>query len=349
MVKSEIITLLVVLLVAVGAVSFMFYSDSTGQAWFRRFIMPSPPPTPVPTPTPTPISPPTYAPTPTPQPPPPAPTPVPRPIPPGATKKPEFRSSEAMYYLQPGKHTTPGPEIKQVKIRPIPPEGPIGPPKTAEEGGISPLKKPWEEDKQEFNIIRGIFAYIQSLLEYPYPPVDGPPWRRDVNDLIRNGIRKVSCGEHGTVFVTLARLHGIPTKYSATYYTDWANKQKAQGCWDGEFKGHVYAKVYIYGKWYGVDPQSSRFEDIDEKGNILNNLGNVRAVVIGEGRDEADIMRYNARWCAEGLRYHTAIPGLLLCGDAKYKPKTNQLMMMLACDKPLKKVEFVYSKKGEKR
>ena len=253
--------------------------------------------------------------------------------------KPDF-PPEAAYYLQPGKYTTPDYEIKQIRIKPISPMVQVGPSKTADEGWIAPLKKPWEEDRLEFNLIRGIFKYMDSFPSYKKD--DDNSW-----DLtVKRGLNKNYCDQYGRLFVALARANGIPAKYLTAYRTEWSDKQKRQGCWDGTTSGHVFAKVYVDGNWYGVDPTRKIFIDMDDKGNSINNRGTIEAITFAEGKDHGDTLPYINRWCLEGLRYHKAISGLLLCENPESELKTDQLMMMLACKEPLKTVEF--QKKSER-
>lgn len=249
--------------------------------------------------------------------------------------KPTF-PPEALYYLQPGKYTTPNYEIKQIKIRPIPYSSSIGGESKGSDWIPSP-RKPWEQNILEFNQIRGIFKYID---EFPtYQKADDNSWDLTVNDIFRKGLNENYCGQYGRLLVTLIRNYGIPTKYVQTYFTKWANKQKQNGCWDGTTEGHVYAKVFVDGEWYAIDSTQRKFAYMDNNGNILDDLGNVKAIVFAEGKDAGDTLPYINRWCLEGLRYHTAIPGLLLC-PGKKGPDKNQLMMMMACTKPLQAVEW---------
>ena len=136
--KRDIFVLVIFLLVAVGAVAIMYYSDAVGQAWFQKQII-------------------LQQRTPSPKAAPPAPTPVPAPriTTTESAKKPEF-PPEALYYLQPGKYTTPADEIKQIKIKPI------------SVGDIKPGRKakPWEQNILEFNQIRGIFKYMNEFPKY---------------------------------------------------------------------------------------------------------------------------------------------------------------------------------------
>lgn len=283
--KSEILALFVILLVAVGAVVFMFYSDSIGQA----------------------IQPPSFPTMPAPQPAPPTPTPVPtRFTIEETTNRTKFPPAIA-YYLTSGKLTTPGDAIKQVKIKPISP----GEPK---EGKI-PI--PPNVDKFEFNVIRGILDYVTNFDKFVEDPNCEHCWVRDINDVFNNGISSAqdrpSCGHYAELFVTLARLYGIPAKVVFTYQSVWAEEQKIKGCWNGETKGHVFARVYINGTWYTVDPQRGTFSDTDPKGNIIypgeTNIDKFWA----EGRDSTDIMKIPDRICLESYRYNRAIPNLPLC------------------------------------
>ncbi|MBW2973625.1 hypothetical protein KY346_04480 [Candidatus Woesearchaeota archaeon] len=313
--KRDIFVLVIFLLVAVGAVAIMYYSDAVGQAWFQKQII-------------------LQQRTPSPKAAPPAPTPVPAPriTTTESAKKPEF-PPEALYYLQPGKYTTPADEIKQIKIKPI------------SVGDIKPGRKakPWEQNILEFNQIRGIFKYMN---EFPkYKKNDDNSWDLTVNDIFKKGINDNYCGQYGRLFITLARANGIPAKYLQSYNKNWADGQKQNNCWFGDTQGHVYAQIYVDGNWHGVDPTKRSFVDITDKGTVLDSQGNVQAVIFAEGKDHGDILPHINRWCLEGLRYHTAIPGLLLC-PGKRGPDKNQLMMMLACKEPLDLVEF--QKKDEK-
>ena len=300
------LVLVIFLLVAIGAVAIMYYSEPAGKAW-----QPTPPSyVPVPTPPPTPV------------------TPMPRIGTSSRSEKPDF-PPEALYYLKPGKYTTPNDEIKQIKIKPI------------STGGAKPGRKvtPWEQNVLGFNQIRGIFKYMD---EFPtYKKNDDNSWDLTVNDIFNKGLNENYCGQWGRLFITLARAQGIPTIYVATYYKDWADEQKQKGCWDGKTKGHVYAKVFVDGNWHGVNPQLRTFVDIDNRGNFIEYFGNDVKIAIptGQGRDHGDIAPHIDRWCIEGLRYHKAVSPLLLCRGKK-GPDKNQLMMMMACKEPLQTSEW---------
>lgn len=334
--KRDMLVLVVFLLVAIGAVAVMYYSDAVGQAWFQKQIMQKP-----------------IMPSPKAAPPSPTPIPAPRIMTTESAKKPEF-PSEALYYLKPGKYTTPTDEIKQIKIKPI------------SIGGAKPGRKvkPWEQNILEFNQIRGIFKYMD---EFPtYKKDDDNSWDLTVNDIFNKGLNKNYCGQYARLFITLARAQGIPAVYVATYYKDWADEQKQKGCWDGKTKGHVYAKVFVDGNWHGVNPQLRTFVDLEDTGNFIEYFGDTKKIAIptGEGRDHGDIVPHINRWCLEGLRYHKAISPLLLCPNIKTfdyywdKIRTGKisikdllkinsqnifqgdLMMMMACKEPLQTVEW---------
>lgn len=278
-----------------------------------------------------------YSPTPSPQPTPPPPTPVPEPR--KSTESTDKKTDnlelnpEAQYYLQAGTYTNPGKEISNVKIRSISP----GEPKP----GRTPIAP--DIDQSEFNIIRGIFNYMN---EFPtYKKDDDNSWDLTVNDIFDKGINQNYCNQYGLLFVTLARLYNIPTKFIQTYRTDWSNKQKQQGCWDGTTSGHVYAQVYVDGEWYTIDSTHRSFVAVDNNGNVLDDNSNVIAIKFAEGRDHGDIMPHINRWCLEGLRYHQAISPLPLCGDYKQNFNEDQFTWLLACSKPLDTITF--QKKGE--
>ncbi|MBD3304302.1 hypothetical protein GF343_04085 [Candidatus Woesearchaeota archaeon] len=299
--KEEVILVVIFLLIALAGIAGMIYLEASGKAW--ELAQPSYVPAPAPLPG----------------------IPVQRIAILTETRKPEL-SPEAAYYLQQGRYTTPIDEIKQIKIKPISTGG-------AKEGETT---KPWEQNKAEFNQIRGIFKFLDNFPTYKEE--DDTSWSLTVNDIFKKGLNENYCGQYGRMFVALARNTGIPAKYLQAYSTGWSTQQKKQGCWDGKTSGHVYAQVYVDGNWYGIDPAKRIFTDIFDK-KVLDSQGNTKAVIFAEGRDHGDILPYLHRWCLEGLRYHKAIPGLLLCpGTAG--PEKNQLRVMLACSKPLQLVEF---------
>ncbi|MBW3002213.1 transglutaminase family protein [Candidatus Woesearchaeota archaeon] len=300
--KEEVILVVILLLIAIAGIFSMVYLEASGKAWQ--------------------MTPPSYVPIPTPQP---APsTAMPRIGTVTESRKPSI-NAEAKYYLQPGKYTAPDYEIKQLKIRPI------------SLGDVKPGRKvkPWEENRLEFNQIRGIFKLLDEFSKYKKD--DDNSWDLTVTDIFKKGINDNYCDQYGRVFITLARTNGIPTKYLQAYNKNWADGQKKNNCWFGDTQGHVYAQVYVDGNWHGVDPTQRKFVDITDKGQVLDEKGNINAIVYAEGRDSGDILPYINRWCLEGLRYHTAIPGLLLC-PGKKGPDKNQLMMMMACSKPLQTI-----------
>ncbi len=167
-------------------------------------------------------------------------------------------------------------EIKQIRIQPISPDEP--------KPGQTPV--PPYTDQFEFNIIRGIFKYMDSFPTYKKD--DDNSWDLTVNDIFDKGINENYCGQYGKVFFTLARANGIPTKYNPAYFTSWADEQKRNGCWDRTTVGHVYAQVFVNNKWYGIDPTRRLFVNIDDN-KVINNRGEVQAIIYAEGRDHDDV------------------------------------------------------------
>jgi len=218
--------------------------------------------------------------TPSPQPAPPPPTPVPTPR--QATEESSQKTQlptnpEAQYYLQPGPYTTPGPEIKAVKITPIS--------SGALKEGQTPT--PPDVDQYEFNIIRGIFQYMDAFPSYKTD--DDNSWALTVNDIFSKGINENYCGQYGRFFVTLARLYGIPAKYTQTYFTEWAVGQKLNGCWDGTLEGHVYAKVYVN----GIELANGFHELLDvkeQRQRFLNDLAKRRKLNYPEVPIDEDLL-----------------------------------------------------------
>jgi len=306
MAKEHYGVIVIVGVVLVVAIGLIYFAKTEGRAF---------------------ASPPTAAPAP------PAPTPVPRhriTVEEIAKKpeKPKF-PPEIAYWLTPGKLTNHGDAIKQVKIKPISPE--------VTKPGRTPI--PPDVDQYEFNIVRGILKYVKNFDKFKSDPGCAQCFNRDVNNVFSNGISRAgdsaNCGHYALLFVTLARLHGIPVKFIDVYMKDWADEQKRNGCWDGTTKGHSFAQVYIEGGWYCVDPMSGFFARMDEKGNVLNSDGTVQARIMAEGRDNSDFMQSLERFCIEGYRYNNAIPGLPLCKNAQYGPTFEQWQTIQICKSPL--------------
>ncbi len=306
MAKEHYVVLVIVGVVLVVAIGLLYFGKTEGRAF---------------------ASPPTAAPAPR------SPTPVPRPrgvVIEEISVKPSF-PPEVAYWLKPGKLTTPGDAIKQVMIKPISLN--VG----QESTSTHPYYIPPNADSPEFNIVRGILSYVKNFNKFKSDPGCANCFNRNVNDVFSNGISSAednaNCGHYALLFLTLARLYGIPAKFIDVYFTNWADEQKNKGCWDGKTRGHAYAQVYINGIWHGVDPMGGFFVAMDEKGNVPNLFGKVMARTMAEGKDNADYMHTLTRGCLESYRYHLAIPNLPLCQDASLPVFSSE--ESITCQTPL--------------
>lgn len=96
--------------------------------------------------------------------------------------------------------------------------------------------------------------------------------QRTADQIIKDGYT-TGCTDIGLVFITLARAKSVPTKYIEAIRRKWLESD------DEDFiEGHVFAEVYIDGKWYIIDPTEACLKFWYD-----------RWVVYGEGLDSWDI------------------------------------------------------------
>ncbi len=87
-----------------------------------------------------------------------------------------------------------------------------------------------------------IFNYVRNNLEYEYYPNS----RKGASKTLKT--KAGNCCDHANLIVALCRASKIPARYS-----------HAQGCRfkkSGRVEGHVWAQIYVGGKWYSADGTS---------------------------------------------------------------------------------------------
>ena len=96
-----------------------------------------------------------------------------------------------------------------------------------------------------------IFNYVRDNLAYSYYPNS----RKGAAKTLK--YKSGNCCDHANLIVALCRAAKIPARYS-----------HAQGCRfkiSGSIEGHVWAQIYVGGRWYSADGTSYR-----------NTLGNIK-------------------------------------------------------------------------
>lgn len=105
--------------------------------------------------------------------------------------------------------------------------------------------------------------------------VDGLPFRsRTASEILSSGIVS-GCTDQALVFLTLVRELGIPAAYVETLRNDWLESPNQP------VLGHIFAELFIGGRWKHYDPSSDFSEGYIHVGREY--------VEIGRGLDFSEI------------------------------------------------------------
>ncbi len=86
---------------------------------------------------------------------------------------------------------------------------------------------------------------------------------RSADKILEDGFF-TGCTDVALVFVTLTRAKGIPTKY-----IEAIDKKYLDPDYEGPFRGHVFAEVYINDKWHQVNPEMSTLHAVKDYGHYI--------------------------------------------------------------------------------
>ena len=95
-------------------------------------------------------------------------------------------------------------------------------------------------------LLRFVAGYIENVPESPYAYNT-----TSVFDILDN--RTGDCTEHSQLFITLARVLGLPAREATGYVYSGDDSAPSLG-------GHAWVEAYVDGRWIGLDPTWEEFE-----------------------------------------------------------------------------------------
>lgn len=113
-------------------------------------------------------------------------------------------------------------------------------------------------------------------LESQYPKKRQFFRKRTADQIIRDRFT-TGCTDTALVFIALARAREIPTKYIEAIDRKWLESKS-----DKNIKGHVFAKIFINGKWYLADPARGYL-------SVKSIPNKNQYIILDEGLDSWDI------------------------------------------------------------
>ena len=122
-------------------------------------------------------------------------------------------------------------------------------------------------------------------------------WEKTADELVEKGILS-GCTDAAIVFLSLMRARGIPSQYVETVREDMIADQSEYRT----MHGHVFARIYVDGKWQAYDPLHG---PLDEQNHVFER-GSGTYVEIAHGLDHS---------CLESRFRPGEIFSLLTVGD----------------------------------
>ena len=113
-----------------------------------------------------------------------------------------------------------------------------------------------KKSDNDFELIIRILEHIQKEIEHDDSDKDQLFRERTAAEILEDGF-STGCTDHALVFITVARAAGIPTKYIEGVQGDKEHLKQVAENGKIKIKGHVIAKCFIKGEWYGVDPSKT--------------------------------------------------------------------------------------------